>query len=134
MTGSSYDGIDDAVDTIVSHSSYPGAENLLSDPPSESEIECWTATLSGFEAKTTVSGEDHSRLIDIDHLYESSKPNLEQYANELEVKQLSGCKPDRVLYMVCIRDLQQQFASKENMNPHKFAVLRASRYSVIGDE
>ncbi|MCU4975826.1 hypothetical protein OB955_24405 [Halobacteria archaeon AArc-m2/3/4] len=127
-----YSGIVDATNSVLSNDRYPGSGEILVDPPSESEIIRWTQALSGFQADVTVTSEDNTQLLKIARLYEQSEDNLSNYVAEIGVKSLSGCNPKSVLFMVCIRDLQQNLASKVNMNPHKFSVLRGGRYSVQG--
>lgn len=130
-TPQEYSGIVDATNSVIANDRYPGAEEILIDPPSEIDVQQWTESLSGFQADVTVSSEDHRRLLEIDRLYERSEENLSDYAAEMSVKSLTGSKPKSVLFMVCIRDLQRQYAEKVNMNPHKFSVLRGQRYSVL---
>lgn len=43
---------------------------------------------------------------------------------------LNEHEPAKVLFMGLFRDLQARFASKQNLNPHKLAILFDERYTV----
>ncbi|WP_222912654.1 HNH endonuclease [Natrinema sp. SYSU A 869] len=125
-----YDGIADATESVLNNDRYPGAEEILSEAPSETEVVQWTKALSGFEANTEITPEENSFLLNVVGLLESSKENLATYAADLSVKPLGQLDPETVFFMVCIRDLQDKYAPKANLNSHKLAVLQGGRYQI----
>lgn len=125
-----YDGIRDAVKSVLCKGSYSGPEEVLQESPSRDTITLWTDTLTGFEANTSISPEAADHLNELEKLYEQSNASLENHATEIGVKYLNEFSPSDVLFMVCIRELQKQYTGKANLNPHKFGVLQADRYSV----
>jgi len=125
-----YGGIRDAVKDVQSNPDYTGPDGILAEVPSRDEVIVWTEALTGFEANSTVSKNSHAHLKQINSLYERSKSNLADYARDLSVSGLNEFPPEAVLFLVCIRDLQNQSVGKENLNTHKFSVLRGGRYSV----
>ena len=130
MGSGQYNGIREAYQSVESNSGYSGPSEILAETPSPETIVRWTDSLTGFEADANVSRDVAIQLDDIDELYERSKSGLEEHAARIGVKSLNEFSPDAVLFMVCIRDLQNKHAGKANLNPHKFSVLRGGRYSV----
>ena len=125
-----YSGIREAVKSVHSEEDYRGPGNILEDAPSPEDVIHGTDALTGFEAGTTVSGEEKARLNEIDALYRRSEAALEDCAAELGVSSLNEFSPRAVLFMVAFRDLQNEHAGKANLNPHKLSVLRGGRYTV----
>lgn len=101
----------------------------LSKPVVASLIPEWTQALSGFEANATVSAGNAVRIEQIATVYEHHETWLIDTAQQLNIGSLNEHSPARVLYMGLFRDLQNRFASKQNLNPHKLAVLLDGRYS-----
>lgn len=124
-----YTGIREATREVTTNQSYPGPREILPEPLSLEEIETWTDSLTGFEADAIVTQEDETILRAIEELYQRSLPALREYANEIGVRELNEFAPESVLFMVCIRDLQQQVVGKSNLNPHKLSVLRGGRFA-----
>ncbi len=129
-----YGGINEATDAITTADRYPGPEKILADNLSESEINQWTEALTGFEANTVVTQEDGDVLLEILGWFEQLQGRLAEYVDDLGVQTLSRCDPGMVLFMVCIRDLQNQYELTTNMNQHKLDVLRGGRYQVNQEE
>ena len=102
----------------------------FASPAFEVIVPEWTEALSGFEAKTTVTPCDEVRLRQIKSLYEIQSEWLADTARQLNVGTLNEHTPERVLFMGLFRDLQIRYASKQNLNPHKLAVLLAERYEI----
>jgi hypothetical protein len=102
----------------------------LSSPTLAVVVPNWTDALIGFEARTSVSLLDESSLEQILSLYEQCKEWLTETAQQLDIGTLNEHAPDRVLFMGLFRDLQERFAEKQNLNPHKLAVLFGGRYTV----
>lgn len=106
---------------------------LMHHPLSKPVIAClipeWTQSLSGFEANATVSARDDVRLKQIQTVYQEHQELLTHMAQELDIGSLNEHSPARVLFMGLFRDLQARFASKQNLNPHKLAVLLDGRYN-----
>ena len=127
-----YNGIVEATESIRNTEEYPGAEKILSESPSKTQIERWTNALSGFEANSEISPEENNALLEVTGLLETSKGSLTIYALELDVNQLGRSDADIVLFMVCIRDLQIQHGLIPNLNSHKLDVLRGGRYQITG--
>lgn len=100
----------------------------LSKPVFASIIPEWTQSLSGFEANATVSTKEAVRLEQIETVYHDHEDWLIDTAQQLHVGTLNEHSPARVLFMGLFRDLQTRFASKQNLNPHKLAVLLDHRY------
>lgn len=101
----------------------------LSKPVIATLIPEWTQALSGFEANATVSPGDTVRIEQIATVYEHHENWLIDTAKRLNIRNLNEHPPARVLFMGLFRDLQSRFASKQNLNPHKLAVLLDGRYS-----
>lgn len=128
-----YSGIADATQdvrnkindsTIVNHP--------LSSPTLAVVVPTWTESLSGFEANTTVTSEEEACLQQILALYDQCEEWLVRTARRLGIGTLNEYDPAQVLFMGLFRDLQTRFADKQNLNPHKMAVLLSGRYTVIG--
>jgi hypothetical protein len=107
-----------------------GRENLLDESVLKVVIVDWTEALSGFATNATVSRDTAYALAQIERLYNDSFPEIEHRANELNVGRLNEHGPATVLFMVLFRLLQEKYATKQNLNPHKIAVLLESKYSV----
>lgn len=90
----------------------------------------WTDALSGFQAKATVSPAEAMMLEQIMNLYDHSFAWLEETAEEFNLGTLNEHSPANVLFMGLFRDFQSRFADKQNLNPHKLAVLLAENYTV----
>jgi len=91
----------------------------------------WTDALSGFAAGATVSSREAAILEQVHNLYEQCQSWLSETAQNLDVGTLNEHDPARVLFMGLFRDLQVRFALKQNLNPHKLAVLLDGRYTVV---
>jgi hypothetical protein len=128
---SEYTGIAEAtrdVRTKVNESDI--VNHPLSSPALAVVVPTWTEALSGFQAGATVSVSEARFLEQIDMLYERSKSWLVRTARDLNIRTLNEHGPDRVLFMGLFRDLQLRFAEKQNLNPHKLAVLFDGRYTI----
>lgn len=104
----------------------------LSSPTLAVVVPEWTDALSGFEAKTSVSLLEESSFDQIRSLYKQCREWLTETAQRLDIGTLNEHAPDRVLFMGLFRDLQERFVEKQNLNPHKLAVLFGERYTVEG--
>lgn len=103
----------------------------LSSPALAVVVPAWTEALSGFEAHAKVTLTEDRLLNQIDTLYERIKSWLVRTARELNIGKLNEHNQSRVLFMGLFRDLQLRFAEKQNLNPHKLAVLFDGRYTVV---
>lgn len=102
----------------------------LASPTVAVVVPAWTDVLSGFEANTRVTTQEAERLDQIRALYDQTSEWLAKTANKLDIGTLNEHTPAEVLFIGLFRDLQARFASKQNLNPHKFAVLFGERYRV----
>jgi hypothetical protein len=102
----------------------------LSSPTLAVVVPEWTNALSGFEAEKSVSQLEESSLEQVRLLFEQCSEWLTETAQELEIGTLNEHAPDEVLFMGLFRGLQKRFAEKQNLNPHKLAVLFGGRYTV----
>lgn len=93
-------------------------------------VPTWTEALTGFEAGTTISPREAGDIEQIRALYEMKSDWLIRTARDLEIRTLNEHDPSNVLFMGLFRDLQLRFAPKQNLNPHKFAVLLGERYEI----
>lgn len=93
-------------------------------------VPAWTVALTGFEARTTISPREAGNIEQIRALYETNRDWLVRTASDLEIRTLNEHDPSNVLFMGLFRDLQIRFAPKQNLNPHKFAVLLGERYEI----
>jgi len=101
----------------------------LSKPVVATLIPEWTQALSELAANATVSPGDAVRIEQVATVYEHHENWLIDTARQLNIGRLNEHPPARVLFMGLFRDLQSRFASKENLNPHKLAVLLDGRDS-----
>lgn len=126
-----YNGIAEATEDVRSK---VNSSNMLNHPFSSPTlsvtIPAWTRALTGFEANTTVSPRDEVHLEQIRELFQTQEDWLAETANELAVGTLNEHEPANVLFMGLFRDLQLRFGPKQNLNPHKLAVLLAERYEI----
>lgn len=106
------------------------ANHLLSSPTLAVVVPSWTESLSGFQANVTVAPDEAVQLQQISALYDYCEEWLTETAQQLKIGQLNEHDPTRVLFMGLFRDLQIRFAEKQNLNPHKLAVLLSERYTV----
>lgn len=90
----------------------------------------WTQALSGFEANTTVTPTAAARLSQLRAIYTEQQLWFDETARDLNIGRLNEHDPGRVLFMGLVRDFQARFAEKQNLNPHKLAVLLAERYEI----
>lgn len=133
MTGQpkKYTSISEATQDVL-HSAGDNSEvtDLFGESVLQLVIPDWTEALSGFEANTTVTRQAAHALEQIEQLYHDTHAELERRAAELNVGKLNEHGPATVLFMILVRRLQDEYASKQNLNPHKIAVLLQHRYSI----
>lgn len=128
-----YNGIAEATEDVLSRVNRSQMLNHpFSSPALSVTVPAWTNALSGFEARTTVTPREEVELGQIRSLYYTQEEWLAETAEKLEIGELNEHEPAKVLFMGLFRDLQLRFGPKQNLNPHKLAVLLGERYEVNG--
>lgn len=126
-----YQGITEATQDVRSKvNSSKMLDHPFSSPTLSVTIPDWTRALAGFEANTIVSPREEVHLEQIRELFETQEDWLAETANKLAIGTLNEHEPANVLFMGLFRDLQLRFGPKQNLNPHKLAVLLAKRYEI----
>ena len=104
--------------------------DMLDEPLLKVILPDWTNALSGFQANATVSHDTAHALEQIEQLYNDTHAEFVEWADEMDVRSLNEHDPGTVLFMVLFRSLQDEFAAKQNLNPHKITVLLQHKYTV----
>jgi len=109
-------------------------DHPFSSPIFATVIPEWTMALTGFQAGVTITKEGEVRINQIKSLYYEQKEWLTKTAGRLDIGTLNEHEPGNVLFMGIFRNLQARYAKKENMNPHKLAVILNGNYGTESPE
>lgn len=102
----------------------------FTSPVLSAVVPTWTEVLTGFEAGSMVTTYEKKNIEQIRNLYEAQEGWLTEASNDFDIQPLNEHDPAAVLFMGLFRDLQLRFGPKQNLNPHKLAVLLDERYEI----
>lgn len=126
-----YDSVAAAYDDIIARlERTPGQSNRLSDQLNETIIRDWSAALSGLGPNTVVTIPRATKLQQITQLYRAAEADLETQAADLGSGTLNTLSETETLFVVLLRDLQEQVGVRVNANQVKIKNTLNEEYDI----
>ena len=104
--------------------------NWLANQLGETIVRDWTDALRGLEPGSTVSVERATKLAQLRSLYADGADRLEEQATTLQSGSLNQLSPAETLFVVFLRELQEQAGEQSNANQVKIKLVLREEYEI----
>lgn len=125
-----YDSLSEALDDIHKRLDRSPVSNWLADELTNTVIDDWTTVLTNFGPASVISPMEEARLQQIRQLYKNNESRLREDAERLGSGALNHITKPQTLYVVFLRDLQEQVGGGANVNQVKIKITLNQEYEV----